>query len=253
MSYTFAPICSKVDVETYLCLSSPTAADDALIEMFRGFVENDMRGFCRHNITQPSQGYIHYLPDRKLSVVSDKIIGIEIYGGRGVPQILVENGDALQLPQAFVRSITGVWVNYFAYGGQAPDPFPDTTKLTQGIDFWMDDDYDGMCRSGILYRLASWAAYPRGVKVEYMAGFTQEELSNTGRFSFIRFAAIEETAHQFKLAKERMGPLSDGVGRVQQQVIGKESSITYDPKSLCMAPLSETCKMRLEPIMSLFQ
>lgn len=255
MSFTFAPICSKVDVETYLGIyGSVTSQDDALIDMLRGFVENDMRGFCRHNITQPSENYVQYFPDREMTVMDDKLIGMEIYGNRAVPILLVENANKLQLANAWVRSVTNLWVNYYAFAGQAPDAFPPQTLLTLGVDYWLDLDWDGICKSGIIYRFGmSWPWFPRSVKVQYMAGFTQDELATGGRWNFIRFAAIEETAHQFKLAKERMGPLSDGVGRVLSQQIGRDRRTDFDPKSLCRDPLSETCKMRLEPIMSLYQ
>lgn len=255
MSFTLAPICAKTDVEAYLGISSTvSSSDDALIEMLRGFVENDMRGFVRHNITQPSENYVQYFPDREILMGEDTLIGMEIYGTRAVPILLVEGADRLQLANAFVRSVANVWVNYYAFAGQAPNAFPPQTLLQLGIDYWLDLDYNGMDRSGILYRFGmSWPWFPRSVKVEYMAGFTQAELADGGRWSYVRFAAIEETAHQFKLAKERMGNRSDGVGRVSRNSYGKEANIEYDPKSLVRAPLSEECRMRLEPIMSLYQ
>lgn len=256
MPWELDPICSKTDVEAYLGITSTvTAADDALIDMLRGMVENNMRSFVRHNITQPNEDYVHYLPDRKMQQQIDVLYGMEIYNGnRACPIMVVNNGDMLQLPQAFVRSITNVWVNYFAFGGQATDPWPDNSLLTLGVDVWMDDDYTGMCRSGMLYRFGmAWPAYPRSVKVQYMAGFTQDELANDGRYSFVRMAAIIETVRQFKLAKMRMGARSDGVGMVVAESFGRDADVKYDPKSMVFDQLSAECKMMLEPIMSLYQ
>lgn len=84
----------------------------------------------------------------------------------------------LQLARIPIRSVSEVRVDYSAYFGQQASDFGTGTEWTQGEDFAIEWDEDGVCRSGCLVAMnAGWPAAPGTVKVTYRAGYSPLEFA----------------------------------------------------------------------------
>jgi hypothetical protein len=105
----------------------------------------------------------------------------EYYSGNGTYQIVLN-----RKPVANAAAVTAVYEDTGAYWGQATDPFPSTTLLTQGTDYAVN--IEGVSQTGILTRIknvwptqwtwlpgklaANLGPVPGCVKVTYTAGWT---------------------------------------------------------------------------------
>lgn len=75
----------------------------------------------------------------------------------------------LTLKQKPVISVTSVHQDQASYFGTGTDPFPAASLLTQGVDYALDVDKDGISHSGILLRLnCTWYEVPRAVYRGYL-------------------------------------------------------------------------------------
>ena len=248
-------ICTVAECVAYMSAGdSITTAQRSLLEFIKNATEADARSFCRHNITQPTTPYVHFLPDRRMSSLDAPLIMAEVYGNKVVGVTEVTHGEALQCPQAFLRSIAEIRADYLGYAGDRSGSFDSTTIITSGVDYFIDWDEVGLCRSGIVYRTGpNWPPLPRSVKCTYTSGFTAAELD--AEYNFVKFAVIEETVMRFKLAKTRQGTGSDGVYPVKSESFGQEYSVTYSDAAQKYYPgsLSAECAVRLERIQSVYQ
>lgn len=93
----------------------------------------------------------------------------EYFSGNGQPYI--------ELREAPIRSITGLWVDQDGYFGQGPSsPFASADELTEGTDFVLvrDDPLDSTrSASGLVKRLVydGWERGDGNIKVTYAGGF----------------------------------------------------------------------------------
>ncbi len=240
-------IVSRGEIVASLGLGSNlTEADAGLIELLKGMVENEVRRYCGHNITQPTELYVHYLPARHRIPAPDPLLTA---GSRSFT--IREGAEILQLPQVFTRtSGLEVRVDSGAAGGQGSGDFGDEALLTLGVDYYLDADQTGLSRSGQLIRICGvWPARPRSIRVTYLAGFTAGELD--GEYSEIKLAVIDDVAQRFRLAKSRQGSDGSGVGRIRSESIGGEYSVTYDHQESVGGNLLPETRERLAPYVSM--
>jgi hypothetical protein len=89
--------------------------------------------------------------------------------------------DALQVQHFPIRSITNLWIDYDGRSGSRVGSFPDSTRKTQGEDYWanfteVDADGESVCVDGIIYSVGLWPTTAGSVKIEYVAGYKKTEL-----------------------------------------------------------------------------
>ncbi len=86
--------------------------------------------------------------------------------------------EVLQLQHLPVRSVTTLWEDSNARAGSAAGAFADATKLVAGTDYYVDFDSAGISRSGQLIRVVgSWSGVARSIKIDYVGGYSAEELN----------------------------------------------------------------------------
>lgn len=244
-----AEICRQGEVESYLSLGGNLAdSDRALLQMLRHFVENIVRRFVGHNVTQPATDYVEYYPKRNLAVPEETGF-VQLIGGKVAFETTSPAGDILQLDNIFVRSITTVHEDTNAYADFGGSDFAAATLLTSAVDYFLDISESNLSDSGELVRInRSWSSRRRTIKVTYNAGFTSEELDTT--YSDIKFAVIDEIASRFKVAKSKAGADGTGVGLLKSQTIAGEFSEVFDTESLreiTGSELATTSMRRLQP------
>ncbi len=232
------------DIVTMLGVGSTiTEANRALITMLKSFVENDVRSYLRTDLTQAT--YTHYLPNRKVIVESEPMLWVE--NKRVTNRWATAEGDVLQLPQLFARSITSIYEDCNAKGNQQAGDFPVASLLTAGTDYFLDIDESGLARASQVRRIGTlWSRYPRTIKVTYVAGFTAAEIDAT--YSDIRELVVNETVSKFKLAKSRLGTGSGGGFPIKSEKIGTEYAVSYDTgvRWMTQAGLSDDARAALE-------
>lgn len=212
------------DCLEYLGLSQPDGDDYTLVARLKDRVENQIRKFVRHGVTQAT--YTHLLPSSPIIGNESIDTYVEITGGRVSLGRGRYGADVLQLPQMFVRSITSVYEDVNAKAGQGSNDFPAATLLTAGTEYWLDVDETGLSRSGFLIREAgTWSRRPRTIKVTYVAGLTAAELESD--YSDIKDLICEEVQMRFQRAKSMQGTAGAG-GRIKSESIGGEYSVSYD-------------------------
>ena len=131
-----------------------------LIQQLKTYAERAVRRHVGTGITQAS--YTHILPmvDSYANAVSQS-----------------GYGEVLRLPEYPVRSVTSVYEDITAYGGQGSDAFDDSTELTAGEDYYLAVDQSGLSWFGHLVRInSSWPTTAGSIKVTYTAGWTADEL-----------------------------------------------------------------------------
>lgn len=93
-------------------------------------------------------------------------------------------GDALFVRHLPIRSITHLYIDYDGRAGTKAGAFGASTEKTEGSDFWpnydsIDSDGNKVCRDGILTSHGLWPLQAGSVKIEYIAGYTADELRGT--------------------------------------------------------------------------
>lgn len=183
-------IVSEAEIITRLGLGdTATEADVARVTMLHRLVEAAIKEAVGYSIEQAT--HIEFLPATdtggygahyEMERIGDRIVSF----GSGIP--------TLQLSELPVRSITSIYEDPGAYGGQASGAFGSSTLLTAGSDYYLDIDRAGICRSGIVRRMGgSWSNVPRSIKVTYVAGYSTSELDGLA-------SALPVNAEHFKLA-----------------------------------------------------
>lgn len=236
--------------------SSVTDQDRALMTTVKIDVESQVRRFCGHNIVQPTTPYVEYLPRNPGNVQSVEMY--EVVGNQLVSYISTQFGDVLQLSQMWLRSITSIYEDRAAYGGQKAGDFAAATLLTLGTHYWVNFDKDkadpelngtqSLAEAGQVIRVgASWSRVPRTIKVTYVAGLTADELD--GAWSDIKGVVTDETIGRFKMKKMRKGADSTGAFPIRMERIGGEYSVAYETARVPMNDLSDDSKEKLERFM----
>ena len=85
----------------------------------------------------------------------------------------------LQLQRLPVRKIVTLHEDSNGRFNKGTSPFPASSLLTEGEDYWGEWDENNLCLSGLLINTGAWAATPGSIKVNYVAGYSPNELAGT--------------------------------------------------------------------------
>lgn len=227
-------IAATADVLAYLGKTS-TATDEerALLAMLEPLVDGAIRDELKYDPVQATRIEFHPVSDEaefdgeiSLDKVGDKVV---VDCGEGQEIIKVEH-----LP---LRSITSIYEDISAYGGQGANDFAASTLLTQGTDYWMPTKKNGYSMTGFIRRInRGWPTRAGTVKVTYVSGFTQAELDASVvtpvDASPIRFAAVVAWAAAFQESRAWQGS-GVGIGPLQSESISTSGhSVTYAVQSV---------------------
>lgn len=160
------------------------------------------------------EGYLTFLANGASATIKsylkrdlERATYIEYYDGTDRPELVLRNYP--------VSSITNIWVDGDGYYGQGASAFPASTLLTAGENYVLQPDYGGtLSRTGVVLRLGggsgTWpgffpsdsrgklagkklAGWPRGwgnIKVEYIAGYAQDDIPDDIRTAGVMIAAV---------------------------------------------------------------
>ena len=199
-------------------------ADAALLEMIKRQVEDRIRKYCRWGITQKT--YTQYLPSTTDSAAYTGREYVEISGDQAYFSRDYNGGDILQLPNLYVSSITSLYEDRSAKGGQGATDFAEATLLESGVDYWLDkDDGDFSIGGHVVKEAGSWSRKQRTIKITYVSGFTATQLDE--EYRDIKQACILETRKWYKRAKSGHGNGNAGAGEIKQESIGGEYTVQY--------------------------
>lgn len=168
-------ICTNDEVFSLLGISAPTAAQSSLLTLLRPMAEDAVRNEVGYSIEQAT--YTHLLPNHSDSL--GELTGVDVLNDRVV---FKHDGEVRELftPERPLRSVTSVYEDRAAYGGQGSGDFPASALLTSGTDYYIDQVVSGISWSGKLVRISSgWSPRERTIKVTYVAGLTAAELSGS--------------------------------------------------------------------------
>lgn len=171
-----------------------------------------------------------YLPFSGTDSVDD--IELAQYDSDGAFAIPLDNqvsrtGLQLTHTPVLVTSLQ-VWEDIDGRGGQGTDPFPASTLLTLGTDYYLDVSRAGISTSGVLHRLTGgWSRVPRSIKVTYLGGPAAQDADSLGVSFLPILKSVIETSvvDRYTAWKQIQDSLTgDHVGRVaQSETIGKHS------------------------------
>lgn len=195
-----------------------TDAERAVAELIIPLADAAVKDELGYQVNQAT--HTHFLPDENMygqqTDYVDVIQGrINIDGWSGT-QILV-------LPEIPVRSITAIYSDMAAFGGQGVNDFPAASLIVQGVDYYLDNITDGCSWTGFVRRYYNnWPARARAVKAVYVAGFTDAELDGNGsvgrkRPGQIKAAALIAAAMEFHRAEV---DAAGGTGAITSEKLG---------------------------------
>ncbi len=174
-------IVTRAEVLAFLGLGSTvTDPEDGVVNSILLRVDRSVKKFVGYNIEQAT--YTHFLPATNRAGRGDSdAIYYDKVGNTVVAATVggTKEGLNLHLPELPLRSVTSVYEDPSAYGGQGTDDFADGTLLTAGEGYFIDLDESGISKSGILRRIGpSWSSKARTIKVTYVGGYTATELQS---------------------------------------------------------------------------
>lgn len=221
--------------------SSITDQDDGFLAMIQPMVEMAVQRAVGYSIAQTT--HTHYLPVRTQGAQMQEGLHYDVRGNRAVLEYPTRGLEATQLllQELPVRSITSVNEDPGAYGGQGASDFSGS-DLTAGVDYWLDQTESGISRSAILHKTGgSWSSAARTVKVVYVAGYTQTELS-TGIAAPLQLAVLLGIRAQF-------AQRGQGVGAIKSEKLG-DWAATYAVPDEGGGVLPRPAKKIIQPFVS---
>jgi len=235
-------ICDRAEILAFLGKAgNVTDPEDSLLMMLAPMVERSVKGFVGYSVEQAT--HTHYLPrDRRGGNIDPAVRYYDVRGGRAVGATVggVAEAAMLLVPELPLRSITNLYEDTSAYAGQGSGDFAASTELTSGDDFYVQYEPAGLCKSGIIHRTAGyWPARNGTVKVVYVAGYTQAELS-TGIAADIKLACLLGIQHAF-------GQRGESAGTIKAERLG-DYAVTYAVERAGQMP--RQAKKLLQPFVS---
>lgn len=219
---------------------SIASAPQALLDMLKNFAEKEVQKYVGYDILQGTK--VEYLPMGDLPSQSDALIeGFELVGnraqayGRAVTSLLA-------LKHLPIRSVTSLYENPAAME-TAGGSWSADHLLTEGTDFSIDLESEGLCWTGFLRRRGAWSPVPRSIKVTYVGGLSAGEMAlTTGDYPEFVMAGMHTLDKYFNEIMTRQGAAS-GTGASGAVVAESLAnwSITYDGNvsaALCGLDLS---------------
>lgn len=201
---------TSLDALAFIGESTPTSAQLVAMDVIRPLAEDAVKQYVGYSIEQAT--HTHYLPED--STYQGELVGYDVINNRVYEEYSC-GPRFLYVPERPLRSITSIFEDPSAEGGQASGDFGVSTELTAGLDFYIDYTVAGVSWSGRLERIVTnWSTKRRTVKVTYVAGLTAGELAGTtairgpegGGVSAIRYAAMMAASMYYNEAQS----LNDG-------------------------------------------
>lgn len=230
-----------------------TDADEGLLNVLKGMVEDDAREFCRHGITQPSSAYTEYYPqtDRELPSQPGEFANLDVSGNLAHLVRETNQGQYLQLTNIFVQDDASLEFreDYNAVFGQGSGDFGSSTILTQGTEYYLELSESGLSKSGRVVRMnTDWSAKAGTIQATYNAGLSTSDLDD--KYRFVKFSILEELVHRFGVFKGRAGN-AGAPGPIKAESIAGEWSVTYATELFGRGALLPSVQRRLKPIVNL--
>ncbi len=174
-----------------------TDSNALLLQTLQPYVERAIESYLGFEVETKVREEL--LPGNSQGDVDSQLTVWDVVGNRAVA---FRTGDrVLAVTYTPLRTVNALYEDRMAFAGQAPDAFAPTTLLTQGVDYYLDVDETGICRSGELIRVGSWPGIPRTVKVNYVSGYTPDELNGAPTAAInkrhIKLAVIQQMVHEF--------------------------------------------------------
>lgn len=223
-------ICTNDELFPFLGISAPTAQQTVLMNLLRPMAEDAVRQEVGYSIEQAT--YTHFLPNNSTTVGRE--LGVDVLNDRVVFEYEGETPD-LFLMERPVRSITSIYEDRAAYGGQGGSDFAASTLLTSGTDYYLDYVVSGISWSGNVRRInAGWSPRERTIKVTYVAGVTAAELAGTSvvrgpngnGVTTLKRAALVAAAIAWKEPQASIQGSGAGAGPVTSERLA-DYSVTY--------------------------
>ena len=192
------------DVFAYLSITPSPTQSDAMDVVVSG-MSSAIARYCRWNLVEKT--LTSYLPLNPVAV-GYHVPTAEVGYGFGA---VTSGRNRLQLPAMHVKSLTTIHEDQGAKAGFNAEDFPSTTLLTAGDDYFLEKDSGSTySESGGVIRVGcNWSSVPGTIKVVFVAGFSESELS--GEFNGIRYATIKECAKAW-IARQRENALVSSAG-----------------------------------------
>lgn len=198
-------ICESGDVFDYLSISSPSASASSAMDVIVSGMSSAVRRYCRWPIVQTKM--TSFLPLNPTAIgyhVPTAEVGYGIWTTTG-------SRNRLQLPAIHVTILESISEDYGAKAGSNVSDFQATSLLVAGSDYFLEKDSGSTySESGGVIRVGqNWSSIPGTIKVVFVAGFSESELS--GEFNSIRYALIRECAKAW-IARQRENALASSAG-----------------------------------------
>lgn len=246
-------IVTSLDALAFMGESSPTAAQIMSMDVIRPLAEDAVKSFVGYSIEQAT--HTHFLPDSDES--GGDVVGYDVLNNRVYEER--EYGPLwLFLPERPVRSITNLYEDPAAYGGQGSGDFGASTELTAGTDFFVDWTVSGVSWTGRLERVVTnWSTFRRTIKVVYSAGLSAAELSGTsavrgpqgGGVSAFRYAVFMTASMYYREAESLA---NGGVGPIQSERL-YDYSVTYAKEMLSQLSFQYRLPYKVQDVLQPFR
>lgn len=214
---------------------------DGLAKLVQGPAENHVKDFLGWEEIE-QQTWTEYHPVHESIVTTPD------------PEYVVNSGHSMAVPgqyfQPYViqlrhmpaRSITAFYEDMTGYFGQPAGAFA-APALISGQDYYLKTESDGISWTGHLVRRFFWfPGIPGSMKVQYVSGFTQAELS--GRWSVFKTAILMTAADLYLKAKaNQLGHFSN----IASESDGGGVSVAYRNNSLGDVPVPDDVADMLQP------
>jgi hypothetical protein len=207
------------ELREFLGITTPTAQQTMVLDVVRRGAQKTIDNFLGASLIQAT--HTEYYPQRAhLSPHSELIDSFERSGNKVVPlQRYVSNRRILQLAKLPVRSIVSVYENADAWSTEGGD-WP-VANLLDGDSYFIDALENGISWSGFLINnTGPWSAVERSIKVQYVAGFTAEEINND--YPDLRYAYFSLCQVDYNQAMMQMmgrSVVGSGVGLITAEHI----------------------------------
>jgi hypothetical protein len=240
-----------------------TAQQRALLTMLHPMVEQEVRSYLGYDPVYSK--HREYYPVQEEPAGEPGSVDDSLY----LPEVELISGQArsfvvgntspkiISLRHIPVRSITTVKYDPNGRFGQGSNAFnnSDTTTLTAGTDFWIENEEAGLSRSGILEHSTGWPTERGSIEVEYWGGFQRDELQGWGQApaADLVHAVVLAVAKNWRMIQQSWkNPLTGAIapGPVTSERL-QDYAVSYDAASAAMlsgkVALPQEVMAKLEP------
>ncbi len=196
--------------------------------------QRPVRSYALSGTTTSASTSVTGISDTGNLTVGMPVLGTGIPHGTTLSAITSPSAITLSAAATASGTVTlkfglAVWLHAGGFAGQSADPFPESTQLEQGVDFYLEvDQPDGSSKCGLLRRLGggptgsaidwpwewrkgsltarmapAWPDTAGGIKVMFTAGFAEGQIP-----ADLQMATAELTCWLFRFAGQGGYPVS---------------------------------------------